>query len=487
MALSDIAPFRMAGNLYFVGTYKASSHLLVTNAGHILIDTGYEDNLETIVDSVTELGFDIKDIKYILHSHGHYDHTDATAKLVELTGAKTFLAKEDVKYIKGFTPDVYYTDGMVVSLGGTDVRCLHTPGHTEGTYSLFFDVEENGKKLRCGMFGGASAKQLRKSWLKKWDIPYSLRASFLDSVEKLKKEHVDLFVGNHSWQNHTRENAELLKANPTVNPFVDESGEIWQAFLRDCNKKFASHMWEDSRETFVTYAHRGASEYAPENTMLSFYTGVFMGANGIETDVRKTRDGVLVLHHDATPARMCGEEHTRRIDEMTWAELQALNVQKGELSDKIVAFEDFLAHFAHRDDITFAIELKQADIEVEVAALLRRYNMYKKTFVTSFRLDYIQRIKEIAPELRVGWLVKEVTDGTLDALRAIGADELCPPAALVTPERVSEWHAAGFNVRAWGVNRDNMKAVYDAGADGMTVNFPDELLAYMKQTGEARH
>ena len=83
MALSDIAPFRMAGNLYFVGTQKASSHLLDTGDGLLLIDTGYEDNYETILDSVKELGFDILQVKYILHSHGHYDHTDATAKLAK--------------------------------------------------------------------------------------------------------------------------------------------------------------------------------------------------------------------------------------------------------------------------------------------------------------------------------------------------------------------------------------------------------------------
>ena len=140
MPLSDIAPFRMAGNLYFVGTHKASCHLLDTSEGLLLIDTGYEDNYETILDSVALLGFDIRNVKYILHSHGHYDHTDATAKLVALTGAKTFLAKEDVKYIKGFTPDVYYTDGMTVRLGDTEILCLHTPGHTEGTYSFFFYV-----------------------------------------------------------------------------------------------------------------------------------------------------------------------------------------------------------------------------------------------------------------------------------------------------------------------------------------------------------
>ena len=479
MPLSDIAPFRMAGNLYFVGTHKASCHLLDTSEGLILIDTGYEDNYETILDSVALLGFDIKNVKYILHSHGHYDHTDATAKLVALTGAKTFLAREDVKYIKGFLPDVYYTDGMTVRLGETEVLCLHTPGHTEGTYSFFFYVEEKGERLRCGMFGGAGTPQLKRNYLIKDDVPFSMRRHFLASIERLRQEQVDLFVGNHVGQNHTEENSALLKANPAVNPFVDKTTGTWLRFLDTLEPKLWKHLENENREHFVTYAHRGASEYAPENTMLSFYLGIYMGANGIETDVRRTKDGVLILHHDGTPARMCGEEFNTPVEAMTWSELQALSAQKNGLSDKLVTLEDFLAHFAHRR-ITFAFELKQKDIEADVAAMLRRFDLHKRAFVTSFHKEYLQTFKRIAPEFRTGWLVKEVNDEVLTTLNEIGADELCPPADLVNAERVRAWHAAGFNVRAWGATKDNMKQVYDASADGITVNYPDELVHYIQ-------
>ena len=480
MSLSDISPFRIAGNLYFVGTQKASCHILKTNEGLIMLDTGYEDNYETILDSMAELELDVKEVKYILHSHGHYDHTDATTKMVALTGAKTFLAREDVKYIKGFTPDVYYTDGMTVTLGDTEVLCLHTPGHTEGTYSFFFYVEESGKRWRCGSFGGAGTPQLKRDFMNAYNVPYAMRRHFLASIARLRGEHVDLFVGNHAGQNRTRENRALLMADPTVNPFVDESGSVWQRFLDTLEPKLWAHIEKENREHFITYAHRGASEYAPENTLLAFYTGIFMGANGIETDVRRTKDGVLILHHDATPARTCGEAHDIPVTDMTWAELQALDVQKNGLSDKIVTLEDFLAHFAHRD-ITFAIELKQEGIEAEVAEMLRRFDLCKKTVVTSFHFDYVAVFKRIAPEFRVGWLVKEVSDEVLNRLAAIGGDELCPHADLVTAERVRAWHAEGFTVRAWGVNRENMKQVFDAHADGCTVNFPDELLAYIKE------
>ena len=106
---------------------------------------------------------------------------------------------------------------------------------------------------------------------------------------------------------------------------------------------------------FINYAHRGASEYLPENTLLSFYTGVYMKANGIETDVRRTKDGVLVLFHDNTLERVTGDP--RSVEECTLAELMELDVKKDGYTDKIVVFEDFLSKFAFRD-ILFAIELK---------------------------------------------------------------------------------------------------------------------------------
>ena len=96
-------------------------------------------------------------------------------------------------------------------------------------------------------------------------------------------------------------------------------------------------------KNFINYAHRGASEYAPENTFLSFYTGMMMGANGIETDVQQTRDGVLVLFHDDTILRLTGAEGS--IQDYTLAELQQFTFEKDGLKDKIVVFEDFLRLF----------------------------------------------------------------------------------------------------------------------------------------------
>lgn len=230
---------------------------------------------------------------------------------------------------------------------------------------------------------------------------------------------------------------------------------------------------------FVNYAHRGASTYCPENTMLSFYTGVYMGANGIETDVQRTKDGVLVLFHDDTLARVTGEPGA--ICDYTFQQLQSFSVKNNNLTDKIVSLEDFLAHFSHRD-LTFAIELKVADVEKDTVDLLRKYAMEKKTVITSFQFDYILKAKEYAPEFAVGYLTQSVSPETVAQVLSIGGEEICPKAELLTKEVVANLHAQGLNVRAWGVFNEELmaQAVY-AGADGMTVNFPDKLTAFLKK------
>ena len=83
-----IEPFRMFGNVYFVGTYAESSHVIDTGEGLIMIDTGAPSNLTVILAGLQKLGFAPTDVKYIINSHWHWDHTESTRAMVELSGAK---------------------------------------------------------------------------------------------------------------------------------------------------------------------------------------------------------------------------------------------------------------------------------------------------------------------------------------------------------------------------------------------------------------
>ena len=235
---------------------------------------------------------------------------------------------------------------------------------------------------------------------------------------------------------------------------------------------------------FVNYAHRGASEYTPENTLLAFYTGVYMGANGIETDVQMTKDGILVLFHDDTILRLTGAPGSIR--DYTLEQLRQFTFENKGLTDKIVVFEDFLQQFGWRD-LTFAIEIKQAGIEDKTVDMIRKYGIQSKTIVTSFMLDSVRATKQYAPEQKVGFLTREINDEMLQQLKDMGAEQFYPEAPDVTAETVARWHAQGFEVRAWGVKDEVlMRQVYDAGAEGMTVNFPDKLTKYIAEKTKER-
>ena len=93
----------------------------------------------------------------------------------------------------------------------------------------------------------------------------------------------------------------------------------------------------------------------------------------------------------------------------------------------------------------------------------------------------IKNIKEYKPALRIGWLTKDADDETIAKLLSIGGEQFCPMGKLVTPELVEKCHKEGLDVRAWGISKGNFKDVYDAGADGMTANFPDLVLDYIKE------
>ena len=140
---------------------------------------------------------------------------------------------------------------------------------------------------------------------------------------------------------------------------------------------------------FITYAHRGASEYCPENTLLSFYTGIYMGANGIETDVQMTKDGVAVLFHDDTIERMM--KKPGKVADYTYGELRTFPMERCGRVDYIITLDTFLECFS-KMELTFAIELKGEGTEAETARLVEKYNVAHKCIFTSFKMDYLKKM-----------------------------------------------------------------------------------------------
>lgn len=235
----------------------------------------------------------------------------------------------------------------------------------------------------------------------------------------------------------------------------------------------------------INYAHRGASEYAPENTLSSFYLGLIQGANGIETDVQRTRDGVPVLFHDDTIDRV--SDGHGKISDYTFDQLKKVKIYGNCTTgfyDQIVSLSEFLMRFSDYD-IHFAIELKSTGLESDVLQLADQFGIMKKTTYTSFRFEYLQNVKAINPLARVGWLVVHPNDEAVTRLIAAGGEEIAPKADHITPERIQKCRNAGIGIRAWGVSDVTiMKKMCRLGVDGMTVNFPDRLFQFLNGRNE---
>lgn len=242
-----ISPGQIFGNVYFVGTRPASSHLIDTGDGLILIDPGFPEAFDTLTENIRTLGFDSMNIRIILISHGHYDHAGAAIQLKQMTGARIYVGEGDLKMVTGednsslaelfgvrytqsFIPDVLLGDNDVITLGNTEILCLCTPGHTDGTMSFFFDVSDGERTFRAGMFGGAGLNTLRGTFLTSHRVPYSNRDKFFASVNRLKREKVEIFLGNHVGNNETAGKLERVK-NGETDAFLAPSE--WLEFLEN--------------------------------------------------------------------------------------------------------------------------------------------------------------------------------------------------------------------------------------------------------------
>ena len=235
-----LEPFKIIGNVYFVGTFQASSHIIDTGDGLILIDPGYSNAFYLVIDSIHRLGFDPRDIKYIINTHWHVDHTQATAALADLSGAKTLIGREDFENAQQyFTPDITVSDGDTLKLGNTVITFMETPGHTKGTVSFFFETEDNGRIYRVGMFGGAGANTMAQGRLE-YD---SCREDYRSSIHRLKKEKVDVFIGNHVWNNNTAVYGRIL-LETGENKFIDDT--LWTRFLDFCEERLDNIIAQDN-------------------------------------------------------------------------------------------------------------------------------------------------------------------------------------------------------------------------------------------------
>lgn len=230
---------------------------------------------------------------------------------------------------------------------------------------------------------------------------------------------------------------------------------------------------------FINYAHRGASAYAPENTMSAFRKAIELKANGIELDLQKTKDGKIVIFHDDFIDKKSNGIGT--ISDYTYNEL--LKFDFGSWFDlkykdeKIVLFEEFAKKFLS-EDLTFAIELKTIGIEKQTLEIIDKYSKSKENiYITSFIFEALENVRKFDKDIKISWLIdEEINQNNIDKLLSIKGSQICPKADKVSNSSIEIANSNKLGVRLWGIRDEEiMQKVYKLNIEGMTVNFPDKL------------
>lgn len=221
-------------------------------------------------------------------------------------------------------------------------------------------------------------------------------------------------------------------------------------------------------------AHRGSSKEAPENTMAAMEKAVKDLADFVEIDVQETKDGVVVLGHDTTLKRVAGIN--RPISAYTFEDLETLDVGRwfsGEFAgEQIPTLEEVLEYCKGKVNVN--IEIKNvggsSDLPDKVAALIQNYQMKEQCLVTSVRLSYLARIKELDPEIRTGYIISAAYGNYYSS---DDIDFISLRSSFVTERLVEAAHEKGKAVHAWTVNtKSEMERMKMLGVDNIITDYP---------------
>jgi glycerophosphoryl diester phosphodiesterase len=229
-------------------------------------------------------------------------------------------------------------------------------------------------------------------------------------------------------------------------------------------------------------AHRGASAYAPENTMEAFRLGIELGADGIELDVHLTKDGEVAVFHDFTLARMTGKPG--RVCDFTMAELKRLDFPIPTLGEVYELIEGFSK--AQNRPLTINVELKTTEetypsLPAKLLDLQGKIAL-SQIIYSSFNHYSLQTIRRLNPHVYIGLLYNlPLVDPQIYA-RHLHANAIHPPWHIIAalPDIVADCHALGIAVNTWTVNDPAMiRLMLSAGVDVIITDKPDVAIAQM--------
>ena len=248
-------PFKIAGNLYYVGSKGLANYLITTPKGHILINSDMEENVPLIRASVEKLGFKFSDIKILLISHAHWDHDAASDTIKKLTGAKYMVMDADVSVVEsGGKTDFQYAndpnslykptkvdrvlhDGDEVKLGGSVLVAHLTPGHTKGCTTWTLKVTEGGKTYDVVIIGSPN---VNPGYRLVNNSEYPRIAEDYEKMFKvLKSLHCDIFLGAHGSYYGLETKYPRMK-DEGMSVFVDPAG--YKSYVEEREETFKKEL-----------------------------------------------------------------------------------------------------------------------------------------------------------------------------------------------------------------------------------------------------
>ena len=253
--LAPQAPFRIVGNVYYVGSKDLASYLIVTPEGDILINSSLKASVPLIRKSMEQLGFKFSDVKILLISHAHSDHAAGSAEVKRLTHAKYMVMDADVPVVKSggrtdylfgkepwqwyepVTVDRVLHDGSEVRLGGTVLVAHLTPGHTKGCTTWTLKVQDGGKSYDVVIVGGVSINPGTKL-VANAQYP-QIAEDFARNFRVLKALPCDVFLGAHGVYFGLQEKLAKQKEGG-ANVFVDPEG--YKSFVAERNQTYLKEL-----------------------------------------------------------------------------------------------------------------------------------------------------------------------------------------------------------------------------------------------------
>ena len=244
-----VEPFRIVGNLYYVGASDIASYLIATTDGLIVIDGGFEETAPMILANIEKLGFKPKNVRLLLSTHAHYDHAGGFAALQRATGAPLFASRGDAPMLaRGGLDDPQFgnayafppieakrifDDGYVVNLGGTKLVAHVTPGHTRGCTTWTTRLREGGRSYDVVIVGSASVPpQYRLT--SNAAYPNAV-ADYELTFRTLRSLHCDIFLASHGNFFDLTDKVKRMR-NGEKDVFIDPAG--YMAYVDASEKRF---------------------------------------------------------------------------------------------------------------------------------------------------------------------------------------------------------------------------------------------------------